>query len=934
MNRNINTYFTLFIVSVVLGVFGLASLYGQNYRPNKKPMKYWSQKEFEQWEEWNHKAQLLKTSGAADRRGGIMDGNKISTVFYNYGSIGRPNTEPSIEWPKGSNNGYAYEFGPIIGAKVVDIYGDSVAIVSDALIDGGDRSPKGKVWGWQPLPQYLNTNGTTPAMSNNKDTWPRTMSPTNPFYNPNAQGADDQFLWPGVDSLGQISADLEAYWVMDDRDNDEFEYYPFINDSSRRGLGLQLTCRLMQFAATPAEDVIFYVIEIKNVSDKRLDKVVAGMFGDPHIGGPGDFADDMAGFDASRNMVYSWDKEGSGNDFGLPWDELGWLGFKFLESPKDSLGNELGLTSMTAPVYASNEGNPSNDDMMWDKLKPGLFDEANIVQESDNVFLFGTGYFALDPGESQRFSIAILLGKGKADLDANSEIAQEIYDLDYKFTKAPDAPHVTAVPDDGKVTLYWDTSSEESFDDFFQTYDFEGYKIYRSTDKGQTWGKVITNSYGLEVGFEPLAQYDLKDDKEGLFPYDKDGYKFYLGKNSGLVHTFTDDNVINGVTYYYAVSAYDSGYVSKNVHPSESGKYLGRNMVEVMPKARVAGYQDAGVEVEHTAGVSTAKVQFSVLDPLKIENTSYSVSVDDTSSSKTLINIMDESGKQVVSGYSKTDGFPVLFKGLMASFTDEPLVTPIDSLTGWTSSTSQQTKDSVLVVVSLYPSGGVRIAKDLEIRFSDTVADTSQFNNKEVPFTIWDVTDEANSQQMDLYYIDRNDILDKGDKIVAMTKVNGTPKGSWQIEIKDTLGWQPKAGDVFKIVTAKPFSGEDTYSISTVNAQVNEEQARQSLNEVAVIPNPYVVTSSFETPPLSVFSAGRGEKRIFFTHLPQKCTIRIYTTAGELIRKLEHNSSLLNGNEPWDLLTSEGLEVSYGIYVYHLDAGDIGEKVGKFAIIK
>ncbi|HID40488.1 MAG TPA: hypothetical protein EYP36_13405, partial [Calditrichaeota bacterium] len=58
-----------------------------------------------------------------------------------------------------------------------------------------------------------------------------------------------------------------------------------IDDSSRRGLGLELRCRLMQFAATPAEDVIFYIIEIINVSDKRLDKVVAGMFGDPHIGG-------------------------------------------------------------------------------------------------------------------------------------------------------------------------------------------------------------------------------------------------------------------------------------------------------------------------------------------------------------------------------------------------------------------------------------------------------------------------------------------------------------------------------------------------------------------------------------------------------------------------------------------------------------------------
>jgi len=38
--------------------------------------------------------------------------------------------------------------------------------------------------------------------------------------------------------------------------------------------------------------------------------------------------------------------------------------------------------------------------------------------------------------------------------------------------------------------------------------------------------------------------------------------------------------------------------------------------------------------------------------------------------------------------------------------------------------------------------------------------------------------------------------------------------------------------------------------------------------------------------------------------------------------------------EPWDLLTSEGLDICYGIDIYHIDAGEYGEKVGKFAVIK
>ena len=41
-----------------------------------------------------------------------------------------------------------------------------------------------------------------------------------------------------------------------------------------------------------------------------------------------------------------------------------------------------------------------------------------------------------------------------------------------------------------------------------------------------------------------------------------------------------------------------------------------------------------------------------------------------------------------------------------------------------------------------------------------------------------------------------------------------------------------------------------------------------------------------------------------------------------------------NGTAIWDLLTEDQLDVSYGIYIYHVDAPDIGEKIGRLAIIK
>ena len=49
---------------------------------------------------------------------------------------------------------------------------------------------------------------------------------------------------------------------------------------------------------------------------------------------------------------------------------------------------------------------------------------------------------------------------------------------------------------------------------------------------------------------------------------------YYLGDNSGLVHTFVDSNEVrNGQTYYYAVVAYDHGD-SLGIPPSETTKKI------------------------------------------------------------------------------------------------------------------------------------------------------------------------------------------------------------------------------------------------------------------------------------------------------------------------------------------------------------------------
>ena len=70
-------------------------------------------------------------------------------------------------------------------------------------------------------------------------------------------------------------------------------------------------------------------------------------------------------------------------------------------------------------------------------------------------------------------------------------------------------------------------------------------------------------------------------------------------------------------------------------------------------------------------------------------------------------------------------------------------------------------------------------------------------------------------------------------------------------------------------------------------------------------------------------------------NLPQECTIRIFTMSGKHVKTLHHSAGLTDGGaESWDLISEDELTVSFGVYIFHVDAPGIGSKIGKFAIIK
>jgi hypothetical protein len=160
---------------------------------------------------------------------------------------------------------------------------------------------------------------------------------------------------------------------------------------------------------------------------------------------------------------------------------------------------------------------------------------------------------------------------------------------------------------------------------------------------------------------------------------------------------------------------------------------------------------------------------------------------------------------------------------------------------------------------------------------------------------------------------------------------------SWVVRYTIASTTQPDSfragpGDVLTLKLNKPFLSHDTYEFTTRAAELNQELAKADMQRIRVVPNPYIATNSWE--PRNTYSSGRGERVIHFTHLPTRCTIKIFNVRGQLVNTLEHDAPVDNGTEIWNMLSKDNLEISYGIYFYHIKAEGVGEKSGKFVVIK
>jgi len=441
-----------------------------------------------------------------------------------------------------------------------------------------------------------------------------------------------------------------------------------------------------------------------------------------------------------------------------------------------------------------------------------------------------------------------------------------------------------------------------------------------------------------------------------------------LGEDAGIKNFYTDAGLTNGIQYTYAVTSYDTGNPKKALPAMESSQI--ETMVHVVPRAHPAGYKEPTVELMSNGDVSVT-VEPMVIAPDKVTGNQYKIVwygakqtgpgayITGPGHQPPAYEIIDTTTNQTVVEKTTFDWYDAnhfeayeartpMFDGIILKMTgvdvtyDTPDENPINNV----KLTAGTVTDWSVIIES--PGAGENtwpnifwatyyLPHTFSITFTDDthVKVVDEDTGEEVEF---------NAQRADGYAI----LTGAGwsDEYVPQDTVGYFRiyiRGAY-VYIMDPNG-EISEGDVFTVEmggTAAPQDGDEIL-IATQGESLEPENIEADLSRIRVVPNPYFVTNK------AVIA--EGTDKIFFMRLPPRCTIRIYTLTGELVREIKHESTdpfnpderLAQGDKggtaEFDLLNRYKQAIASGVYIYHVEAQDgsnnvIGNKIGRFAIIR
>lgn len=564
--------------------------------------------------------------------------NKIATVFNNVGMLCDGNNQnanlarsPSFEFPQGSGKEYGTCVAVVVGAPYPQdpVIAGGVNPENLPYLDGTMDEGPADFWNeehFAPYPEFVNP--TFASISTDPASWPQTWPDALPNYyftdgitnNRVTNNAiplvpllkDSATGWPGAGPNGETIADQESFSVMYGwGGTDQIG----AGNSQTRWLRTQLIMRSMAWQGSLYENFIVWVYILRNPTEKPLVDASMGIHADfgffpafiPSI----NYDDDRHYYDPALQLAYAWDdnnfEENPLTGGGISGEEVGWAGVVVLNMPGQTGKVKTYDAAHFWEGQTSNIGSGGDPEMYYnwnllnqndphDSNRDGIDDDFDgngvpdateggkgyyVGSGADGLQILGSEKFTLQPGEMDTLIFATVFGMTEEEIKTNAQRAINLYQNNWVPIEAPPAPQAEAFSGDRKAVLIWGTDSE-------QNPEFEGYKIYRSQDDGQTWGTESFTDFQGGVHYIPLAQFDKVNGVKGYYQtlpeyawyylgddiwnplrfavkdnltegFDLGSYKLQNFQTGDTVNVFVDRTVLNGVQYKYYIAAYDSG---------------------------------------------------------------------------------------------------------------------------------------------------------------------------------------------------------------------------------------------------------------------------------------------------------------------------------------------------------------------------------------
>ncbi len=890
------------------------------------------------------------------RRYTALDGNKIRTLYYNYGSLGYPAAEPSFEWPNGSGQGYAYEFGLLVGASVLTSENERKHIVNDGLLSAGVLADCGEIYnpgmnsGWEPVPGYAQPDsGGSIARSDDPDSWP-----------------DSWTSWPGVHADGEVLADLETYYVMDDRYNCSFmdQYQPDPTNPDIGGAGIQVGVRSFQWAEEGQNDYVLLQYEVTNTSAYTIDSLILGVKGDPHIGGSYDYNDDNVGIITAlgidvitgedrpevKNLIYSWDNNFS-SDPSFFGRDPGYLG---IHIPNESLN----VQSFHVEQYSRRL---QLGDYFWNRLTDENWDSGNFYNNADNIVLMGLESVMLEPGESITVPMVYIFGETKAELIANVERCESRYQSIFMPEIEPPSIQINSPQEDDIVTpnmeIEWSlnqgTETIDSVCIYLNDYRVTGWQKIATLDPTVTSYVHNINELPSGINYQLAirafcggAGYATKSDHFKILRLTESQPEFLLlnpthdielsgvldleyrasiGADSSaslslLISTDGGDSWLSHISDLPT----GSQSVALNTRQIPNGDYVRFAFVRSLEDASTFMYESNQHKInnsfpaisdenfEHFTGISDSEVSIDIVDYSEITGDEYEITFTDSMLLDVRYTVSNmNTGEVLINNEVVPQNHfqGAAFEGLRLTFVDVDHVV-IDSLSGWRNSPT-----------NLIPQFGHNNAStgafpfDYEMIFYDSSIDTSVINGIPLTFVTTNITTGANVA-MHAFGLDDSGFVEGGSRIYVLQQAPGTDEvlwiPDWSIRFDEPDSSEaipPFAGDTLRLVCQKPFSHRDTLRFST-HEYLDTEPAE-------LLPSGFTLRQNYPNP-------FNPKTQISYQLLDQaEVTLNIYDLRGRLINTLatgQQNSG--NYTVQWSGVDQVGNQVSSGIYFCTLSTGN------------